>query len=139
MPRPLSLDIRERVIARVESGDSRRAAAEQFEISASAAIKLMQRWSATGSAEAKPTGGSRSPLDDHKERILAIFREKPDMTLCEAAAVISKRVIKTSKSAIDRFCRRHDVTLKKNTARSRAGAARRGGGKATLDQHPGSA
>jgi transposase len=127
------------VIARVESGDSRRAAAEQFEISASAAIKLMQHWSATGSAEAKPTGGSRSPLDDHKEQILAIFREKPDMTLCEAAAVISKRVIKTSKSAIDRFCKRHEVTFKKNTARSRTGASRRGGGKTTLDQHPGSA
>ena len=50
MPRPLSLDIRERVIARVESGDSRRGAAEQFDISASAAIKLLQRWSATGNA-----------------------------------------------------------------------------------------
>ena len=139
MPRPLSMDIRERVIARVESGDSRRAAAEQFEISASAAVKLLQRWSATGSAAAKPSGGSRSPLDEHKERILAIFREKPDMTLCEAAAVISKRVIETSKSAIDRFCERHGVTFKKNTARSRAGTAGRGGGKATLDQHPGPA
>lgn len=61
------------------------------------------------------------------------------MTLCEAAAVISKRVIKTSKSAIDRFCKRHEVTFKKNTARSRAGTARGGGGKATLDQHAGSA
>jgi transposase len=139
MPRPLSLDIRERVIARVESGDSRRGAAEQFDISASAAIKLMQRWMATGRAEAKPTGGSRSPLDDHKDRILAIFKEKPDMTLCEAAAVVSKRVIKTSKSAIDRFCKRHKVTFKKNTARSRTGSARRGGGKATLDQRPATA
>ena len=134
MPRPLSLDIRERVIARVESGDSRRGTAEQFDISASAAIKLMQRWSATGNAAAKPTGGSQSPLDEHKEQILAIFKEAPDMTLEEAAVAVGKRVIKTSRSAIHRFCERHKVSFKKNTTRGRARTARRGRGKATLDQ-----
>ena len=139
MPGPLSLDIRERVIARVESGSSRREAAEQFDVSASAAIKLMQRWSATGSAEAKPTGGSQSPLDDHKDQILAILADKPDMTLSEAAAAIGKRVIKTSISAIWRFCKRHKITFKKNSARSRAGASRRGEGKAALDPSPRSA
>lgn len=139
MPRPLSLDIRERVIARVESGDSRRGAAEQFDISASAAIKLLQRWSATGEAAAKPTGGSQSRLDEYKEEVLAIIREKPDMTLCEAAAAVGKRVIKTSKSAIHRFCERHKITFKKNAARGRTRTARRGGGKATLDQSSGSA
>ena len=133
MAAPLSLDIRNRVIAQVENGSSRREAAEQFEISASAAIKWVQRWEATGSAEAKASGGSQSPLDEHIEQILAIFREKPDRTLCDMAAAVSKRVIKTSKSAIHRFCERHKVTLKKNTTRGRARTARRGRGKATLD------
>lgn len=136
MPRPLSADIRERVIAKVESGASRREAAEQFEISASAAIKWMQRWSATGSAEAKPTGGSRSPLERHKERILAILAEQPDMTLSEAAAAVGRRVTKTSVSAIWRFCERHKITFKKNSARSRARSAGRGGGAPTLDSGP---
>ena len=40
MPTAYSCDIRGRVIARVESGASRREAAEQFEISPSAAIKM---------------------------------------------------------------------------------------------------
>jgi transposase len=136
VPRPLSLDIRERVIARVEGGFSRRETAEQFDISPSAAIKLMQHWSATGSAAAKPTGGSQSPLDEHKDKILAILAEKPDLTLSEATAIVSKRVIKTSLSAIWRFCERHKVTFKKNTPRGRTGTSRRGGGKAALDTRP---
>ena len=44
MPNPYSAEMRERVIARVESGASRREAAEHFEISASAAVKWLQRW-----------------------------------------------------------------------------------------------
>ena len=39
MPRAYSADIRGRVIARVESGASRREAAEHFEISASTALR----------------------------------------------------------------------------------------------------
>jgi transposase len=139
MPAPLSLDIRNRVIAQVEDGSSRRAAADQFEISASAAIKWMQLWEATGSVEPKRSGGSQSPLDAHKEQVLAVLKETPDMTLAEAAAAVSKRVIQTSRSAIGRFCERHKITLKKNSARGRTRAARRGEGKATLDQRPGSA
>lgn len=117
MPAPLSLDIRNRVIAQVDNGNSRREAAEQFDVSASAAIKWVQRWKATGSAEPKPSGGSQSPLDEHKEQILAILREMPDMTLAEAAAAVSKRVIQTSRSAIHRFCERHKITFKKNSTR----------------------
>jgi transposase len=39
MPKVYSADIRERIITRVESGASRREAAEHFEISASTAVK----------------------------------------------------------------------------------------------------
>ena len=48
MPNPYSAEMRERVIARVESGASRREAAEHFEISASAAVKWLQRWRDAG-------------------------------------------------------------------------------------------
>jgi transposase len=49
MPRPCSLELRERVVDAVESGASRREAAEWFDVSASSAIKWMQRRRATGS------------------------------------------------------------------------------------------
>jgi hypothetical protein len=49
MPKPCSLDLRERVLETVEAGASRREAAERFEVSASSAIKWLQRWHETGS------------------------------------------------------------------------------------------
>ena len=49
MTAPLSQDLRGRIKRLVEQGSSVRAAAERFEVSPSAAIKLMQRVRATGS------------------------------------------------------------------------------------------
>ena len=43
MPKPCSLDLRMRVLREVEAGASRREAAECVEVSASSAIKWMQR------------------------------------------------------------------------------------------------
>ena len=58
MPKPYSDDLRERVIEAVEAGASRREAAESFNLCPSSAVKWLQRWHDTGSAKAKPTGGS---------------------------------------------------------------------------------
>jgi transposase len=44
MPKAYSGKMREQVIAKVESGASRREAAEQLEISASSAVRWLQRW-----------------------------------------------------------------------------------------------
>lgn len=123
MPYPYSTDFRQRVISWVENGDSRRGAAEQLEISPSAAIKWFQRWRDTGSAEAKPRGGSVSPLEERAAVLLALNLEQRDLTLDELVVVLLKRGIKTSRSAISRFFKRHDITLKKNTACSRTRAA----------------
>ena len=59
MPAAYSADIRGRVIARVESGSSRREAADQFEVSPSSAIRWVSSYRATGSCAAKPRGGAR--------------------------------------------------------------------------------
>jgi transposase len=123
MPRPYSEDIRERVVARVEAGASRREAAEQFDICPSSAIKWMQRVDETGSCAAKPSGGSVSPLDKHEAELLALIAEEPDMTLDEMVAEMHRRRIPGSRSALWRFLDRREITLKKNPARSRARAA----------------
>jgi transposase len=57
MPKPCSLELRERVVDAVESGASRREAADWFEVSPSSAIKWMQRRQATGRIAPKPSGG----------------------------------------------------------------------------------
>jgi len=123
MPCAYSTDLRQRVIGRVENGDSRRETAEQFEISPSAAIKWFQRWRDTGSALAKPRGGSVSPLEEQAGVLLALNEEQRDLTLDEMVVVLLKRGIKTSRSAVSRFFKRHDITFKKNTARSRTRTA----------------
>ena len=49
MPRPYSNDLRARVIEAIESGASRREAADRYELSASVVVLWTQRWEQTGS------------------------------------------------------------------------------------------
>jgi transposase len=55
------------VIAAVEAGATRWAAAAQFKVSVSSAIRWVQRWQRDWAIAAKPRGGSVSPLEDHDE------------------------------------------------------------------------
>ena len=128
MARPYSEDIRERVVARVEGGASRREAAEHFEVCPSSAIKWVQRVERTGSCAAKPSGGSVSPLDRHKldrhkKELLALIAETPDATLDEIVSAMHRRKIPGSRTSLWRFLDRHGITLKKNSARERTRAA----------------
>ena len=86
MPKAYSGDLRERVIEAVETGASRREAAERFEVSASSAIKWLQRWHERRSAAPKLRGGSISPLEEFASEILALVAEQPDLTLVETVA-----------------------------------------------------
>ncbi len=114
MPKPCSVDLRERVVEAVMAGASRREAAERFEISASSAVKWLQRWDKTGSVVAKPTGGSTSPLEEHADFLLGLIAEQSDLTLDEVAAAMRKRRIKGSRSAVWRFFDRHGIGFKKS-------------------------
>jgi transposase len=128
MPKAYSGDLRERVIEAVETGASRREAAERFEVSASSAIKWLQRWHERRSAAPKLRGGSISPLEEFASEILALVAEQPDLTLVETVAALRKRRIKTSRSSLWRFLDRHDITFKKKSLqaaeRQRADVAR---------------
>jgi transposase len=57
MARAYSPDMRGRVIARVESGGSRREAAEYYDVSASTAVIWVKCFRETGRCAAKPRGG----------------------------------------------------------------------------------
>src|SRR5271169_5122218 len=100
MPKAYSGDLRERVIEAVETGASRREAAECFEVSVSSAVKWLQRWRERRSAAPKPRGGSISPLEEFATEILAVVAERPDLTLVETVAELRKRRIKTSRSSL---------------------------------------
>lgn len=137
MPKPCSEDLRKRVVEAVMTGASRREAAERFEISASSAVKWLQRWTATGSVAAKPTGGSTSPLEEYADFLLALIAERSDLTLDEVVAAMRKRRIKGSRSAVWRFFDRHGISFKKKPAGRGAGASRCGARTAALDARAG--
>ena len=133
MPRPYSQDLRERVVGTVEAGASCHEAAATFEVGVSSAIRWVARFRQTGSVQAKPMGGSRSPLDAHKDRLLALIAAEPDLTLQEIRSRLAARGIFVAASSVWRFCDRHDLTFKKKPARLRAGARGRAGGPRTVE------
>jgi transposase len=137
MPRAYSADMRARVIARVESGASRREAAEHYEVSASTAVIWVKCFRESGRCAAKPRGGSVSPLEEHGEFLLALIDEQPDLTLDEVVCAMRKHQVPGSRTAVWRFFRRHKITFKKSAARGGAGARGRGARPAALDARAG--
>lgn len=126
MVRPLSNDLRNRVVAAVEKGQSRRAAAERFGISVSAAIKWVAAWRRTGSVEPQRMGGDHRSqrIEAYAEVILALVEAKPDVTLAEIMAHLeAEHGLRVASSTVWRFFDRRGITFKKNRARQRAAAA----------------
>ena len=111
--------------------------AERFGVSVSSAVRWHQLWRHEGTIEAKPYGGSRSPLEDHAEELLAVIEEQPDLTLDEIVAVMRKRQIPGSRTALFRFLERHAVTSKKSPSRCRTGADGRGSPPPAMDTRAG--
>jgi transposase len=133
MPKPYSIDLRDRVIEEVETGASRREAAERYGLSPSVVVIWVQRFEETGSVAAKPSGGSVSPLEEHAEFLLALIAEQPDMTLDEIVAAMRKRKIAGSRSAVWRFFARRNISFKKNSVCGGAEARGRGSRTPALD------
>jgi transposase len=123
MGKPYSEDLRARVIEAVEEGASRREAADRFAVSASSAIRWMERFAQLGSVAAKRCGGSSSPLEQHAEFLLRLIQEQPDLTLDEVVAAMRDAGIGGSRSAVARFYGRHQISFKKKPASGRAKAA----------------
>jgi transposase len=111
----------------VPSMGSRRGAAEQFEVSASSAIRWVQRFREDGTCVPMPRGGSTSPLAKYSRQILAVISAQRDLTLDEIVSALRRRGIPGSRSALSRFFARHAITIKKSlraAERKRADVAR---------------
>ena len=68
MSKPLSLDLRTRVLAAISGGLSCREAAVRFGVSASSAIRWRALERRQGNAKAKPVGGDRRSEHDGEAR-----------------------------------------------------------------------
>jgi transposase len=115
MTAPLSRDLRERIIRAVEGGVSIRQAALRFEVSASAAVKLMRRVHETGSAAPGRIGGHRRPvLGPHAALLRSLVEAKDDITLAEIQTELHSRgIVVQALSTIHLALRRLALTRKK--------------------------
>ena len=94
MTAALSQDLRERIVHAVEAGSTIRQAARRFAVSASAAIKLIQRVRQTGSTAPAKIGGHRRPiLEPHADTLRAIVSSKAGITLTEMRDALHARGI----------------------------------------------
>ncbi len=122
MAKPLDNDLRARVVAAMEGGMSCRAAAARFDISESAAVKLMQRYRATGSIEPGRMGGHKPlKLAAWRDWLLGRIDEKPDVTTRELADELAELGVSVSHVSVWNLLQREDQSHKKKRARQRAG------------------
>ena len=123
MPKPLSYDLRARVLAAIDAGLSCRQAAERFGVSPSGAIRRQALRGSGGDARPKPSGGDRLShrTEAHAGLIQAALVEVPDITLPELKARLGGQGASVSVAALRRYFRRHKITRKKRppTPRSR--------------------
>lgn len=121
-------DLRERVVAAVAVGMSRHQAAARFQVGVSSAIRWVTLKAQTGGIAPRPRGGKpRSPLEPHTAWLLELNEAENDLTLAQIGQrLLEERDMATSETSIRRFFKRHRISFKKNPARQRADASRRG-------------
>ncbi len=121
MPKPYSSDLRQRAIALVEAGQSRRAVAQLLNVGKATVILWVKDYRATGKQAAKPMGGRRRfALLGERDWLLARIAAAPDLT-----GQALRAGTKVSYDAVWRFLREERLTFKKKPARHRAGPSRR--------------
>lgn len=119
MGKSYSIDLRERVQEEIESGQSRRAAARRYAVSASFAVKLADRILRTGSAEparqGRPPGGGK--LAPYLLALLEWVEAKPDITMPELAAKLkAEKGVTAHPASLSRVLLKAGLSFKKNTA-----------------------
>jgi len=128
MARSLSEDLRTRLIAAVDAGMSRRAAAERFGVAAASAVRWVKAWRTTGTVRPKQQGGDKRShrIEAYRAIILAAVDAQVDITLVELASLLRREHGSAfAPSTVWRFLDRHGITVKKNRTRQRAATARR--------------
>ena len=112
---PLSEDLRARVVAARQGGQSAAAVAERFCLSKRSVERYWARFTKEGTLAARARGGPRrSRLEGHEETLLGWVEREPDLTLRELQERVKKRLrVRLSPSAIWRRLERLGLSYKK--------------------------
>ena len=117
MTKALSIDLRERVVAVIDGGLSRRQAAARFGVSVSSAIRWHALARQTGDATPKRQGGDRRSgrIEAHADVILGAVAKRSDITLAELRDLLAGQGVSVGIATLWRFFARRKMTLKKKS------------------------
>jgi len=114
MTRPYADDLRERVVAAMQSGESCRAVSARFGVAPSSVVKWTQRAVRTGSVSPAKMGGYRRPLlEPHRDWLLDQVQTCPHITLAVLQNRLAERGIAVSHDTVWRFLRGCGFSFKK--------------------------
>ena len=118
MARPLSNDLRERVVARHEAGESTRSVALVFGIAPSTVSKWACRRRETGSVHPAQFGGYRRRLlEPHRETVHALVSDMPHRSVRALRDELVARGIIVSEETLRSFLHAEGLSFKKNRVR----------------------
>lgn len=116
MARAYSQDLRDRVIDAALSGSSARQAAARFGIGDATAIVWVRRARVNGERGARKQGQPRrSKLDPHRDYLLGLIAQTPDLTISELLErLLADRGLRASRATLWTFLDRCGLTFKKS-------------------------
>ena len=140
MGKSSSVDLRARIVREIERGQSCRAAARRFGMSAATAVRLAQRKAQTGSLaparQGRPAGSGL--LAAHVDALVG-WVDDGDISMPELAArLLVERGVKAHPASLSRLLIRHGFTVKKTLLASETDRAdivrKRGYGRRTASR-----
>ena len=114
MTKAYSDDLRERVVAAMQSGESCRSVAARFGVAPSSVVKWTDLVRRTGSVRPAKMGGYRRPiLEPHRDWLLDQVRNCPHLTLAALQDLLAERGVAVSHDTVWRFLRGCGFRFKK--------------------------
>jgi len=122
--RPLSEDLRKRILEKREAGVGPTDISNIFGVSRRAIYRLYDRFDSTGNLSAKKLGRPKgSALDTYKEQIIGWIDERADLTLEQLQKrCLDQLELQVSIANVDRVLRSWGLCYKKNSVRQRTKA-----------------
>jgi transposase len=114
VPPALSVDLRKRVVAAIEAGESCRQAAKRFGVGTASAIRWHERFRQEGRIAPKSSVENRNQqrLEAQDVLILRTYEENPRAVLREIRDRLRERGLNVSMSSLSRFFARHGISRK---------------------------
>lgn len=128
MPKPYSMDLRRRAMARLETGETTYEVAEALSVAVSSVIKWAARARQYGSPAPAKMGGYRQRVISgaYREMVLEAVAKKSHVTLRELASMLHAAGLKVHPSSVSRFLKREGKSFKKNAVRLRTAKEKSG-------------